>query len=203
MFKIEQSRFPIQKLINHMENSQKDFQVLDALDSQEITTQRQLSEHTGISLGQANYVIKSFLEKGLIKIGNFRKNRNKIEYAYLLTPKGIETKSRLAVKFVLSRLKEYNTLKQRLADRLFLIEQKGHFRLIYVGPEMIKELVVSIIKEKRLKLKIVDSQISLEDIKKREPVPFDLVLLFDENAAPKSRSKKVTGIPASKIMPLW
>ena len=66
---------------NIMAYSQKDFEVLDALDNHEITTQRQLSEYTGISLGQVNYVLKSLLEKGLVKIGNFRKNQNKIGYA--------------------------------------------------------------------------------------------------------------------------
>ena len=50
------------------------------LDDQEITTQRQLSEQTGISLGQVNYVVKSLINKGLIKIGNFRKSERKIGY---------------------------------------------------------------------------------------------------------------------------
>jgi len=53
--------------------SQKDFQILEALDSHQIKTQRQLAEHAGVSLGQVNYVLKSFLEKGLVKIGKFRK----------------------------------------------------------------------------------------------------------------------------------
>ena len=92
-----------------MELTRKDFYILDALDSQKITSQRQLSEHAGISLGQVNYVLKSLLEKGLVKIGNFNRNRCKIGYAYLLTPKGIEAKSKLAADFVVSKLKEYHT----------------------------------------------------------------------------------------------
>ena len=70
--------------------SEKHFQILDTLDGQEISTQRQLAQFTGISLGQINYVLKQLLEKGLVKIGNFRKNPYKIGYTYLLTPKGIE-----------------------------------------------------------------------------------------------------------------
>jgi len=58
--------------------SKKDFKVLDALDSEPITTQRQLSEHTGISLGQINYVLRRLLEKGMVKVHNFRKNPNKL-----------------------------------------------------------------------------------------------------------------------------
>ena len=57
-----------------MTGSNRDFQVLDTLDSREITSQRQLSEKTGISLGQINYVLKRLIEKGWIKIGNFKKN---------------------------------------------------------------------------------------------------------------------------------
>ena len=78
--------------------SEKHFQILETLDVQEISTQRQLAKLTGISLGQINYVLKQFLAKGLIKIGNFRKNPHKIGYAYLLTQKGIETKSKLAAR---------------------------------------------------------------------------------------------------------
>ena len=94
-----------------MEPSEKTFQVLDILDRQEISTQRQLAEHSGISLGQVNYILKSLLEKGLVKIGNFRKHPRKIGYVYLLTPRGIEAKSRLAVRFVMSKLNEYSNLR--------------------------------------------------------------------------------------------
>jgi len=66
--------------------SEKHFQILETLDEQEISTQRQLADFTGISLGQINYVLKQFLSKGLVKIGNFRKNPHKIGYAYLFNP---------------------------------------------------------------------------------------------------------------------
>ena len=73
-----------------MNFSEKHFQILGTLDSQEISSQRQLAKSTGISLGHINYVLKRLLEKGLVKTGNFRKNPYKIGYTYLLTPKGIE-----------------------------------------------------------------------------------------------------------------
>ena len=82
----------------------KGFFVLDALDEHEITTQRQLSKKAGISLGHVNYVLKAFLKKGLVKIDNFYQSPNKKGYAYLLTPEGIEEKSKLAVKFVLLKI---------------------------------------------------------------------------------------------------
>ncbi|NVM21532.1 MAG: MarR family EPS-associated transcriptional regulator [Desulfobacterales bacterium] len=116
-----------------MKLSKKTFQVLDALDRQEISTQRQLAEHAGISLGQVNYVLKSLLEKGMVKIGNFRKNPRKIGYAYLLTPKGIEAKSKLAVSFVTVKLNEYNSLRQRLGERLHVIDRLAPRKLRPLG----------------------------------------------------------------------
>ena len=75
-----------------MDLSIKDFHVLDALDSYEITTQRQLSKKSGLSLGHVNYLLKILLKKGLVKMGNFSESPNKFGYAYYLTPKGLEAK---------------------------------------------------------------------------------------------------------------
>ncbi len=182
-----------------MEFSKKDFQVLDALDNEEITTQRQLSEQTGISLGQVNFVLKSLLEKGLVKIGNFRKSKNKIGYAYLLTSKGLETKSHLAVDFVTSKLKEYKDLRQKLANRLIQIEKNGQHRIIYIGPEIVKELINTIIKDRELKIIMIDSFTSLQDFNNDNPDRFDVLLLFDGNQKNNKNSK----IPSKKIISLW
>ena len=185
-----------------MKLSKKDFQVLELLDSQEIFTQRQLSEQTSISLGQVNNILKSLLGKGLIKIGNFRKIKRRIGYVYILTPKGLEVKSRLAVGFVVSRLKEYQQLRRRVTERLSLIEDKGYFQIIFVGPEIVKAFVDSIIKEKALKLVIDGYCRRWEDLKEYEPDSFDIALLFDDNAASRKEMAKDTGIPWQKLMPL-
>ena len=189
-------------LVRYMKLSKKDFQVLELLDSQEIFTQRQLSEQTSISLGQVNNILKSLLGKGLIKIGNFRKIKRRIGYVYILTPKGLEVKSRLAVGFVVSRLKEYQQLRRRVTERLSLIEDKGYFQIIFVGPEIVKAFVDSIIKEKALKLVIDDYCRRWEDLKEYEPDSFDIALLFDDNAASRKEMAKDTGIPWQKLMPL-
>jgi len=96
-----------------MEPQEKDFPILDALSRQSITTQRQLANHAGISLGQVNYILKSLLEKGLVKVTNFTKSPRKISYIYRLTPKGLETKSALAARFVLRKLREYGDVKDQ------------------------------------------------------------------------------------------
>ena len=183
--------------------TEKDFQILDALDSQEITTQRQLAEHSGISLGQVNYVIKSLLEKGLVKIGNFRRNPHKIGYAYLLTPSGIEAKSKLAVKFVMSRLEEYNRIRQRLAERLAAIEEKGPYRIIFVGPQLVEECLRSLIKEQKLNLKIVGLCRSYKELASYSSEVFDTALLFDDNQQGLTEISRETGIPLERIVSLW
>ncbi len=186
-----------------MEQSEKTFQILDTLDRQEISTQRQLAEHSGISLGQVNYILKSLLEKGFVKIGNFRKNPRKIGYVYLLTPKGIEAKSRLAVRFVMSKLGEYNALRKGLAERLAIIEKKGHCSIIFVGPPLVKEFVDSIIKERHLKLLLVDHCNDWKHLKNIEPESFDIALLFDDNSDGVRKISEAIGISREKLIPLW
>ena len=186
-----------------MELSKKEFKVLDVLDSQVITTQRQLSEHSGISLGQVNYVLKSLLRSGLVKLGNFRKNPQKIGYTYLLTPKGIEAKSTLAVKFVMSKLKEYHGLRQRLAKRLSTIENKGHSRIVFVGPKMVKDFLESIIKENNLHLVLVGYCQNRKNLKNYKPETFDVALLFDGTNANSKTTKTLIGIPRDKILSFW
>ena len=159
-----------------MEHSENIFKVLDVLYKHDITTQRQLSKYAGISLGQVNYVLKNLLERGLVKLGNFRKNPHKIGYAYLLTPKGIETKSLLAVKFITSKLKEYHDLRTRLAEKLCEIEKKALLKIIFVGPQMIKDFLESIIKENNLKLILAGYCQNWEDLHSYHPDSYDVVL---------------------------
>ena len=186
-----------------MSFSEKDFQILDTLDRQEISSQRQLSEYSGISLGQVNYILKSLLEKGMVKIGNFRKNPRKIGYVYHLTPKGIEAKSRMAVKFVIYKLEEYKKLRLRLVEQLTLIEKKGFFRIVFVGPLMVKEFVESIIKEDALKLNLVGHCNNLKNLRFFEANSFDVALLFDGNAESVKSIIKDTKISRDKLLPFW
>ncbi len=77
-------------------------------------TQRELSQEMGVSLGKVNYCIKKLFERGLVKLSNFKSNSNKSRYIYLLTPKGIEQKTRLTVSFMERKLKEYDELKAEI-----------------------------------------------------------------------------------------
>ena len=85
--------------------------LLRILESNPEYTQRELSQEMGVSLGKANYCMKKLTEKGLIKLSNFTHNQNKMGYAYLLTPQGIEEKSRLTFYFLKRKIVEYEMLK--------------------------------------------------------------------------------------------
>lgn len=85
--------------------------VLRLLESNPHMNQRDLSKAMGVSLGKANYCIKALLDKGLIKMQNFRNSQNKLAYAYLLTPDGVETKARITLQFLKNKLQEYERLR--------------------------------------------------------------------------------------------
>src|SRR4030042_1356105 len=177
-----------------MELSRKTFEVLDTLDRQPIVNQRQLAQHAGISLGQVNYILKSLLGKGLVKVGNFRKSPHKIGYAYLLTPKGIQAKSRLAVRFITSKLEEYDTLRNRLTERLAAVEEKGHAHVAFVGPQIVRDFIGSIIVEKKLGLVLTGYFRDGRELRGTDARAYDLVLLFDDGPGGVNRIAESLGI---------
>ena len=95
-----------------MSKKQNKFQILKSLERDSHPTQRQLSNDLGVSLGKINYCLKNLVEKGFIKVNNFRNNKNKIQYSYLLTQKGIEEKAKLTLDFIRIKTQEHDTLKQ-------------------------------------------------------------------------------------------
>lgn len=90
------------------------YRLLKLLQDNPELTQRALAEAAGISLGKVNYCLKALIEKGLIKAANFRNNPNKKAYAYLLTPRGIEEKARIAVRFLRRKQQEYEALRSEI-----------------------------------------------------------------------------------------
>ena len=90
------------------------FTILRTLDQRPHSTQRQLASEMDVSLGKVNYCLKKLAEKGLIKLHNFQNSKQKSAYLYLLTPKGIEEKSRLTFSFLKQKTEEYDRLKQEI-----------------------------------------------------------------------------------------
>ena len=90
------------------------FEVLRKIKSKPNSSQRVLASELGFSLGKLNYCLKALKEKGLIKIKNFRRNPNKIGYAYILTPKGLSEKTKLTLNFMKRKMVEYDELKSEI-----------------------------------------------------------------------------------------
>ena len=99
-----------------MKNNSDHFEVLRKIGSNPKATQRELAQKLGISLGKLNYCLSALKEKGLIKIQNFKSQKNKIKYLYILTPKGISEKTKLTINFMKRKMKEYDDLKKELGD---------------------------------------------------------------------------------------
>ena len=97
-----------------MDDNQDNFNVLRKIQSKPATTQRELANELGFSLGKLNYCLKALKGKGLVKIKNFKKNPNKINYIYVLTPKGIATKTKLTINFMKRKMVEYEELKKEM-----------------------------------------------------------------------------------------
>ena len=98
-----------------MINQDLEYRALKILEQQPDLTQRQLSKELGVSLGKTNYVLKSLIDVGWIKLDNFQKSDNKWGYAYLLTPSGVAEKAAITLRFLKRKKQEYNHLQLEIA----------------------------------------------------------------------------------------
>lgn len=99
-----------------MNEKQEDtrFRVLRLLQENPEISQRQIADALGVSLGGVNYCVRALVDKGLVKVKNFRNSENKIAYAYFLTPKGIAEKTALTARFLKRKMQEYELLKAEI-----------------------------------------------------------------------------------------
>ena len=97
-----------------MDEKQDHFDLLRKIKEKPSSTQRELASKLGFSLGKLNYCLKSLKKKGHIKLKNFQNNKNKINYAYILTPRGLAIKTKLTVNFMKRKMKEYDELAKEL-----------------------------------------------------------------------------------------
>ena len=97
-----------------MDEKQDHFDLLRKIKQKPASTQRELASELGFSLGKLNYCLKSLKKKGHIKLKNFQNNKNKINYAYILTLRGLAIKTKLTVNFMKRKMKEYDELAKEL-----------------------------------------------------------------------------------------
>ena len=97
-----------------MKNQQDYFEILRKLTKNPNSSQREIAKELGFSLGKINYCMNELKKKGFLKIKNFKDNPNKLNYIYILTPKGISEKTKLTVNFMKRKMHEYDELKKEL-----------------------------------------------------------------------------------------
>ena len=95
-----------------MNKSDEQLNILRFIQRKPESNQRLIANELGCSLGKINYCLIALRKKGLVKIKNFRRNDNKLSYLYLLTPKGLNKKSKLTINFLQKKLKEYEDIQK-------------------------------------------------------------------------------------------
>ena len=109
-----------------MTNQELEYRALKILEQQPDLTQRQLSEALGVSLGKTNYVLKSLIDVGWVKLENFQRSDNKWGYAYLLTPMGVTEKAAITLRFLKRKQREYSDLQSEIARLQREVQQQQH-----------------------------------------------------------------------------
>lgn len=100
-----------------MKKTQDYFELLRKIDKSSHHSQRELAKDLGFSLGKLNYCLKALQQKGLVKLKNFKNQKNKINYLqYIITPKGISLRIKLTIDFMKRRMQEFEELKKELKE---------------------------------------------------------------------------------------
>lgn len=99
------------------------YKILKLVETNPEISQRALAQQLGISLGKANFCLKALIEKGFLKASNFHNSKNKLAYMYLLTPSGIEEKSSITVRFLKTKIQEYERLQTEI--NMLMMEAKA------------------------------------------------------------------------------
>ena len=98
------------------------FRVLGLLEQNLDLSQRELAKVLGVSLGGVNYSLRALVERGMVKMQNFKKSEKKLAYAYVLTPRGLSEKTRLTASFLKRKLEEYEALRTEIASLQQLVK---------------------------------------------------------------------------------
>jgi len=96
--------------MNHTISDESRYRLLRFLEEHPEASQRDLARHLDVSVGKVNYCLRALIEKGLLKVRNFRNSKNKITYAYHLTPKGLEEKVNVTYAFLRRKMAEYDAV---------------------------------------------------------------------------------------------
>jgi EPS-associated MarR family transcriptional regulator len=95
----------------HMLSEEARYRVMRLLESDPTLSQRDVARQLGMSLGKVNFCLQALMRRGWVKASNFKNSHNKAAYMYVLTPRGLEAKTRLALRFLVLKMSEYEKLR--------------------------------------------------------------------------------------------
>ena len=113
------------------------YRIMQLLQEDSQLSQHELADRLGISVGRVNYCLKGLVEKGHVKLENFRASRNKLRYAYVLTPAGLTERARVTRAFLRRRIEEYEMLH---AEMERILAETGNNAETVLGSEMLERL---------------------------------------------------------------
>ena len=111
--------------MNHRYEQEIHYHLLNLLADEPQLRQLDMAKKMGISVGKVNFCISELAKKGLIKVKRFKSAKNKVPYSYMLTPRGIEEKGRIIVRFLKRKMSEYEEIKRQIAALTEEVEKKG------------------------------------------------------------------------------
>jgi len=111
--------------MNHNYEQEIRYRLLKVLSQDPNLGQRDMAKTMGISLGKVNYCVSELASKGWIKITRFKSAKKKIPYTYMLTPKGLEEKGRLTLRFLKRKLSEYEEIKKQIRELHCEAQEEG------------------------------------------------------------------------------
>ena len=101
------------------------YKLLKLLEARPDISQRELARELGVSLGKTNYCVKALVDKGWVKVDNFRNSQNKLAYAYILTPKGVSEKAKVTLNFLQRKRSEFEAIKKEIEQLQREVHQSG------------------------------------------------------------------------------
>ena len=109
-------------------NEELHLTLLRHLEQNPDSTQRELAKQMGVSLGKANYCLRSLIAEGFVNARSFTNSRNKHAYMYVLTPMGMKAKTELSARFLRSKIEEYQALREEIEELGKELEEKTGLR---------------------------------------------------------------------------
>jgi EPS-associated MarR family transcriptional regulator len=120
--------------MNHDSKLEIRYRLLNLLADDPSMRQKDMARRMGVSVGLVNFCLRELALKGLIKIHNYKNAMNRVPYTYALTPRGIEEKGRITVRFLKRKIEEYEEIKHQIALLTQEVEENGLHDLVKAEP---------------------------------------------------------------------